>query len=147
MDERYAMRLGELRAMDREAAVTLEATRMLCGDVQLRAQLEQARADHERHVREIDALLTRAGEDPDAVSERSLSPSVLGLMQRARESAPGEAAERLAVVERVVGDRYQQFLQGGDVPAEAEGLMRSHIDDEIRHEHDLVEADTGRCPR
>lgn len=144
MDERYALRLEELRAMDRAMAVTLEATRLLCGDVTLRAEIEEARDDHERHVRDIDEFLTREGVHETEAGERLLSPSVRGTMQRARQAAPGQAASRLATAEHVVEDRYQQLLDGGEVPASAEGFMRQHYEDERRHAHELDEA-AGKC--
>jgi len=97
----------------------------------IRSQLESFRADHERHVVELSAIVRQHGGSPPE------KPGARGILRKTMTRIAGlmgvEATlSAMRSNERVLGDQYQRRLRL-DLPSDIKAVVARNHGDELRH--------------
>jgi len=126
--------LDSLIKLDVDAIQTYQsAINELAADTKAQNKLREFMGDHERHVRELSALVTTLGATPT-----SSTPDLKGFFLKgftAIRSAMGveQALKAMQSNEDLTNRTYRDALQNPDLPAECRALVQRNYEDEQRH--------------
>lgn len=133
MDEpRWTTALAELRYLDQEAAAAYEeAAGAFPQDSETARELHRFRADHAGHAARIDDVFFAHAGPPELPEDvRMLLQEQVWRVTQAR-GRPDELRALLDAEQRHLG-RYEQAV-GEQMPAEAIGVVREGLDEELEH--------------
>jgi rubrerythrin len=129
--DRILEELGDLVRHDHDCVRMLDVAIETADDNGLRAQLIEARADHERHISDLEAIIVQlGGAAPDRQDPHGLYHSV-----RAKLATVGGIStivRALAAHEEKVAQRYADGASL-DVPSELKALLKRCFHDEEEH--------------
>lgn len=124
--------IGELRHLDEQTVKLYDTAIGKVQERQLTDQLQQFRADHERHVRELGDQMVRMGRKPVGPTEdfRKFLAKELEMLQQASDEA--EVMRLLVLAEESAAAEYANTMQH-DLPKDVSQLLTKNHDDEVRH--------------
>jgi rubrerythrin len=124
--------LEKLIQLDHDALLTYRQALEHIGDPEIRADLVGFLQDHERHVRELTALVHDLGGTPP-IPHRDLKGAVLEAMTRLRSRSGTLGALRaMRLNERLTNYGYERMAEV-ELPPTARALVAAGLADERRH--------------
>jgi rubrerythrin len=130
---RQAEELARLRFLDQIEITLLQEAAAKVADPELSAQLEQARADHERHLHELDALFGECGdfEEPDVPETfRAAAYRRLDDVRQVHDQA--DVVRAVLAAERDEAKAYAA-VAAQHLPGDEDSTVRAQMGDEERH--------------
>jgi competence ComEA-like helix-hairpin-helix protein len=123
--------LTALSQLDLEAAEAYQVGAHHISDRELREKLLEFRADHLRHVRDLEALIKARGGEP--LDQQAANQSVLtGLAEAAGELGPAAALLAMVANERLTNATYDSLL-ALEWDDDVLRVLERNCDDEHRH--------------
>ncbi len=124
--------LNDLVALDFDAVAAYNAAVERLEDPEARKQLTAFRADHERHIRDLQALMHSIGQEPPTEADTK------GVLTKGKVVIAGLAGDR-AILQAMLSNEqdtntaYERAAKREDMDAETRELMHGNLEDERRH--------------
>ncbi len=132
MNDKTSRVLKSLVQLDYDAMQTYEQAIARVDFQPIREQLQRFHDDHDRHIRELSALLRANAEEPPERS-RDFKGVVLEAMTLLRSVTGTEGAlKAMHMNEKLTNKSYQEATEAG-LPADAQSLVQKNYRDEQRH--------------
>lgn len=124
--------LNDLLQLDHDAVAAYRVAIAELDSPRLKSELEAHRADHERHIEELERHIQRIGGKPMPV------PHLSGVFKLAVQSAVAAAEDRTVLLafkanEMQVRDKYTRAATGMDLPVDIRDTVTRAAADEQRH--------------
>lgn len=139
--------LNSLIELDLDAVVAYEAAIDRLDDEGDKAQLTEFMHDHERHVRELQPLVTELGEEP------ARKPDIKRVLTKGKVVLAAIIGDRLILLAMKTNEddtnlAYERAVSRDDVPVHMREVLVRNRDDERRHreyiEQRLADYESGR---
>jgi uncharacterized protein (TIGR02284 family) len=134
--------LGDLTSLEYDALGAYDAAISRVRDPEVKQQLQSFRADHDRHIRELDGIIRQLGGAP------SPGPGVKSMLTQGKVAFGAIFGDKAILTamksnEDDTNTAYERAVHHSDARAPAMGMLRRALEDEQRH-RDWIELAIGR---
>ncbi len=144
MDKKeVANKLGSLMQLDIDAAHAYGQAIEEINIRSIRDTLEKYRGDHERHINDLSAMITKMGETPPSHSRDVKGFLIEGFTAIRSATGVEGALKAMKTNEELTNKRYAEAM-GMDMPADAKALVERNYRDEQQHRSYVEQAISNR---